>query len=144
MWFSKSDYLWNHCCGQTQNEAEGFLCNKPSWTTPPTSSLYCCFTRYPETWPQPRSDYWAVQMDDPTEDHNQKEKRGKRTQNWERHSRFTVRLLFFICLNSNPVSHSALLSCVAKKINGKNKLSLPQSQKLDAINSVESFGCASV
>lgn len=32
MWFSKSDYLWNHCCGQTQNEAEGFLRNKPSWT----------------------------------------------------------------------------------------------------------------
>lgn len=28
----------------------------------------------------PRSDYWAVQMDDPKEDHNQKENRGKRTQ----------------------------------------------------------------
>lgn len=70
-----------------------------------------------------RSDYWTVQMDGPEEDHNQKENRGKKnSESWERHSFFPCAWTAIQCLILLS------LSFVAKKMNKKNKLSLPQRQ----------------
>lgn len=68
-------------------------------------------------------------MDDPKEDNNQKEDRGTEdSESWERHSWLKERLFSYAWTAIQCLTLIAFLSFVAKKMNQKNKLSLPQSQ----------------
>lgn len=86
-----------NCRGKTRNKAEGFCVTSAAEQVPPPPAPFLNTVLFfyilsrdlaaAQLTYRPRSDYWAVQMDDPKEDHNQKENRGKENpESWERQS----------------------------------------------------------